>query len=154
MRNSFTMLLIFFHHLMSHFWSGSKFCFILFALAFTLVILLVSQNIAFNVIPFYIYEAKAIKHKILPTASHALPFSNETNAIPYSSQSNTASPGGCVSYNTSTRTITVSCSNPTRLTDIANKLQDTALTKQSPDGTWLLSANLVIAKGASFSIHH
>jgi poly(beta-D-mannuronate) C5 epimerase len=138
---------------MSHFWSGSKFCFILFALAFTLVILLVSQNIAFNVIPFYIHEAKAIKHKIFPTASHALPFSNETNAIPYSSQSNTASSGGCVNYYTSTRTITVSCSNPTRLTDIANKLQDTAvLTKQSPDGTWLLSANLVIAKGGSFSI--
>jgi mannuronan 5-epimerase len=113
------------------------------------ITLLISQNIAFNVIPFYIHEAKAIKHKTFPSASHA---SNETNAIPYSSQSNTASPGGCVSYNTSTRTITVSCSNPTRLTDIANKLQDTALTKQSPDGTWLLSANLVIAKGGSFSI--
>jgi poly(beta-D-mannuronate) C5 epimerase len=118
-----------------------------------LAIILTSQNIAFNVIPFSIHEAKAIKHKASITASHAPPSSNETNTIPYSSRSNTASPGGCISYNPSTRTITVSCSSPARLTDIANKLRDTTvLTKQSSDGIWFLSANLVIAKGASFSI--
>jgi len=123
---------------------------VIIGLAITLHI---SQNIAFEVIPFSVHEAKAIKHKTSPNASHALTSSNETNRIPYSSQSNTASPGGCINYNPSTRTITVSCSSPARLTDIANKLMDiTVLTKQSPDGTWFLSANLVIAKGASFSI--
>jgi len=114
---------------------------------------LISQYISFNVITFSIHEAKAIKHKTSPNASHAPPSSNETNIIPYSSQSNTASPGGCINYNPTTRTIIVSCSSPVRLTDVANKLQDTTvLTKQSPDGIWFLSANLVIAKRASFSI--
>jgi len=117
------------------------FTLVTFGLAITLFI---SQNIAFNVIPFFIHEAKAIKHKTSTTVSPALP---------YSSQSNAASRGWCINYNPSTRTITVSCSSPVRLTDIANKLQvTTVLTKQSPDGIWFLSANLVIAKGASFSI--
>ena len=123
---------------------------VIIGLAITLHI---SQNIAFNVILFSIHEAKAIKHKTSTTASHAPPSSNETNTIPFSSRSNTASQGDCIIYNSSTRTITISCSSPARLTDIANKLRDTTvLTKQSPDGTWFLSANLVIAKGASFSI--
>jgi mannuronan 5-epimerase len=117
------------------------FTLVTFGLAITFFI---SQNIAFNVIPFFIHEAKAIKHKTSATVS---------TALPYSSQSNAASRGGCINYNPSTRTITVSCSSPGTLTDTANKLQDTTvLTKQSPDGTWFLSANLVIAKGASFSI--
>jgi mannuronan 5-epimerase len=113
----------------------------------------ISQNISFNVIPFSIYEAKAIKHKTSPTVSHAATSTNETNRILYSSQSTSDSPSGCINYNPSKRTITVSCSSPARLTDIANNLRDTTvLTQQSPDGTWFLSANLVIAKGGSFSI--
>jgi mannuronan 5-epimerase len=117
------------------------FTLVTFSLAITIFI---SQNIAFNVIPLFIHEAKAIKHKTSTTVSPALP---------YSSQSNAASRGGCINYNPSTQTITVSCSNPVSLTGISNKLQDTTvLTKQSPDGIWFLSANLVIAKGASFSI--
>jgi poly(beta-D-mannuronate) C5 epimerase len=137
--------------LKSHSWIAiSVFVFVTLALALTL---LISQNTALNVIPFPIEEAKAIKHKTSPLHGQS---SNEDNTIPSSPsphQPNTPSPDGCINYNPSKRTITVSCSNPTRLTDIANKLQDTAvLTKQSPDGTWLLSANLVIAKGATLHI--
>src|SRR5207249_11058410 len=69
-------------------------------------------------------------------------------------QSSNGSPSGCINYDPSTRTITVSCSSPTRLTDIDNKVHDSSiLAKQSPAaGVWFLSANLVIAKGATFHI--
>ena len=101
-----------------------------------------------------IQKVGIIKHKTSPP-SHALS-SNESNTNPSSSssppQSNTASPGGCINYNPSTRTITVSCSSA-RLTDIDNKLHDASiLAKQSTNGVWFLNANLVIAKGATFHI--
>jgi poly(beta-D-mannuronate) C5 epimerase len=114
--------------------------------------LLISQNIGFIVIPFSIQEAKAIRHETSP------PHSAESNAIPSSSsarppQSNTSSPGGCINYNPSTRTIIVSCSSPTGLTDIDTKLHDgSILAKQSTNSVWFLNANLVIAKGAAFHI--
>jgi poly(beta-D-mannuronate) C5 epimerase len=106
----------------------------------------------FSVLTTLIEEANAIKQKASPP-----PFSAEGNIVPPSSsppspQSNTAPSSGCINYNPSTRTITVSCSSA-RLTDIDNKLHDASiLAKQSPDGVWFLNANLVIAKGASFSI--
>ncbi len=118
--------------------------FVTSALAF-----IIFQYTAFNVLPIPIHEAKAIKHK---TATS----SNKGNTIPSSSsppQSNAASPGGCITYNPSTRTITVSCSSSASLTDIDNKLHDSSiLAKQSPNGEWFLNANLVIAKGATFHI--
>jgi hypothetical protein len=119
--------------------------FVTSALAF-----IIFQYSALNVLPFPMQEAKATKHKIATSA-------NRGNIIPSSSppppQSNTASPGGCITYNPSTRTITVSCSTPARLTDIDNKLHDVSiLAKQSPSGVWFLNANLVIAKGATFHI--
>jgi parallel beta-helix repeat protein len=96
--------------------------------------------------PFPIQEAKAIEHK---TSPH-VPSSNKGSTIPPSFQSSTAPPGGCINYNPSTRTITISC-NSARLTDIGNKLHDNSvLAKQSPTGTWFLSANLLIARGAVF----
>jgi mannuronan 5-epimerase len=50
------------------------------------------------------------------------------------------------------RTITVSCSSA-RLTDIDNQIHDSnILSKQSPAGTWLLNANIVIAEEATFHI--
>jgi len=108
-----------------------------FAFAFVVTTLVISQNASPNFIPFHIDEAKAVKHKT-------------PSVLP---QSNTDSASGCINYNPSTRTITVNCSSPARLTDIATNLHDTSvLTKESPDGIWLLRANLVIAKGASFSI--
>ncbi|HMH09778.1 MAG TPA: hypothetical protein VK553_03660 [Candidatus Nitrosopolaris rasttigaisensis] len=122
----------------------SLFVFALVTSASAFTALLISQYIAFNVLPLSIQEAIAIKHKT-STASQAPPSSNEGNTIP-------SSPPGCISYNTSTRTISVSCSS-SRLTDIDNKLHDiSVLAKQSPSGVWLLSANLLITKGATFHI--
>ena len=135
----------------SHSWIDvSVFVFVTLALALTL---LISQNTAFNVIPFPIEEAKAIKHKTSPLHSQS---SNEDNTIPSSPsphQPNTPPPDGCINYNPSKSTITVSCSSPARLTDIDNTLHDSSiLAKQSPNGVWFLNANLVIAKGATFHI--
>ncbi|HYT41596.1 MAG TPA: right-handed parallel beta-helix repeat-containing protein [Methylomirabilota bacterium] len=134
----------------SHSWIAvSVFVFVTLALALSLLIF---QNTAFNVIPFPIEEAKAIKHKTSSASS-----SNEGNTIIPSSPSpqhpNTASHNDCINYNPSKRTITISCNSPARLTDIDNKLHDSSiLAKQSPNGVWFLSANLVIAKGATFHI--
>src|SRR6266516_212762 len=97
-----------------------------------------------------IQEVVIINHKTSPPPSHP-PSSDEGNTIP--SAPSTATPDGCISYNPSTRKITVSCSIAARLTDIDNKLHDSSnLAKQSPNGVWFLSANLVIAKGATFHI--
>ena len=114
-----------------------------------------SQHLAFNVLQLSIQEAKAIKHKDSPPSQG--PASNEGNTIPSASPPQphtTPSSVGCINYNPATRTITISCSSSARLTDIDNKLHDSSiLAKQSPTaGVWLLSANLVIAKGASFNI--
>ncbi|MGC1928166.1 MAG: right-handed parallel beta-helix repeat-containing protein [Candidatus Nitrosopolaris sp.] len=109
--------------------------------ALALTALLISQQIAFNVLPSSIQKAEAIKHKTSPAPSSP------------TSQSNTASPEGCINYNPSTRTISVSCGSSARLTDIDNKLHDSSvLAKQSPTDTWFLSASLVISKGATFHI--
>jgi mannuronan 5-epimerase len=83
--------------------------------------------------------------------------SNEGNTIIPSSRSphhrETPSHDGCINYNPSKRTITVSCNGPARLTDIDNTLHDSnILDKQSTNGVWFLNANLVIAKGAAFHI--
>src|SRR6266496_3501294 len=133
--------------MISYFWITTSIYMLVFvtsALAF-----IIFQYTAFNVLPIPIHEAKAIKHK---TATS----SNNGNTIPSSSsppQSNAASPGGCITYNPSTRTITVSCSSSASLTDIDNKLHDgSILVKQSTNGVWFLNANLVIAKGATFHI--
>jgi poly(beta-D-mannuronate) C5 epimerase len=113
--------------------------------------LLVAQTNVFKGVPI-LTGAKAIKVK---TSSHTSTSSSEGNTIqsPSSSQPNIASPpAGCINYNPSTRTITVSCSSA-RLTDIDSTLHDSSLlAKQSPTGTWFLSAKLVISKGATFHI--
>ncbi|MDQ6866827.1 MAG: hypothetical protein M3044_23770, partial [Thermoproteota archaeon] len=117
-----------------------------FALA---LVPLVSQYPAFKMLGVLTQDAEAVKHSTSPP-SHAAS-SNEGNAIPSSSLSSSSD---CINYNPSTRTITVSCSTPVRLTDVDNKLHDSSfLAKQSPaDGVWFLNANLVIAKGATFHI--
>jgi parallel beta-helix repeat protein len=121
----------------------SFFVFINIGLALTLF---VSQNIAFSVIPFSIKEANAINYKT-PSST------NIPSSSPPAPQSNTVFPGDCITYNPSTRTISVSCSSPARLTDIDNILHAVSiLAKQSPSGVWFLNANLAIAKGATFHI--
>ena len=123
------------------------------ALAFSL---LVAQYTGFNVLPFPIQEAKAIKLKTPPSPPNQDLSLNDGNTSMRTSssppQSNTASLG-CINYNPSTRTVIVSCSSPARLTDIDNKLHDSSiLAKQSANGVWFLNANLVITKGATFHI--
>jgi mannuronan 5-epimerase len=117
--------------------------------AFALTAFLLSQHLTFNVVPSSIQEAKAIEQKDSSQGAT----SREGNTIPSASQPHTTSPHlGCINYNPSARTISISCTSA-RLTDIDNKLHDSSiLAKQSPAGVWLLNANLVIAKGASFSI--
>jgi len=122
----------------------SLFVFALVACASAFTALLISQYIAFNVLLLSIQEANTIKYKT-SISSQAPPSSNEGNTIP-------SSPPGCISYNTSTRTISVSCGS-SRLTDIDSKLHDASLlAKQSANGVWFLNANLVIAKGATLHI--
>jgi len=112
-------------------------------------VLLISQYPAFNMFRVSTQDAEAVKPNT-SSPSHAAS-SNEDNAIPSSSL---PSSSDCINYNPSTRTVTVSCSSPVRLTDVDNKLHDSRiLAKQSPaDGVWFLNANLVIAKGATFDI--
>lgn len=58
----------------------------------------------------------------------------------------------CITYNASARVITVTCSSAT-MTDIYNHIHDDSiLNKQSADGVWLLSANLLVSKGAVLRI--
>ena len=120
------------------------FAFVFVTSALVLTAPLISLYIAFNVPAPIIQNANAIKYKTSPLT----PSSSYTS----SPQSNTGPPNGCVNYNPSTRTVTVSCSSST-LTDIDNKFHDASiLAKQSPAGVWFLNANLVIAKGATFHI--
>jgi len=62
----------------------------------------------------------------------------------------------CITYSSSSKTITVTCTAPTRLTDVNNVLKNPSILKKESGGigpgTWLLSANLVVAKGGNFVI--
>jgi parallel beta-helix repeat protein len=109
----------------------------------------VSQLTPFDILRYFVQGAKAAKH--MASIPNQITSPNKGNTIT-SSISNKGSIG-CINYNSATRTITVSCTNPTRLTDVNNALHDNSiLAKQTPDGVWLLSANLVIGKGAIFHI--
>ncbi len=58
----------------------------------------------------------------------------------------------CISYSSSSKTITVSCTTATHLTDVNNQLKNTSILKKESTGVWLLAANLVVAKGGNFVI--
>jgi mannuronan 5-epimerase len=133
--------------LRSHLWVGLSVFVFAFVTSWAITPSIISQHIPFDVLQLLIQQAKAIQHK----TSHGSN-SKEGSTIPYSSavRPNTASPLGCINYNPLTRTISISCSSA-RLTDVDNKLHDSSiLAKQSPTGTWLLSANLLITRGAAF----
>ena len=102
--------------------------------------LLVAQNNVFKGIP-------------IPTGAKAITEGNTIQSSSSSQPNSNSPPAGCINYNPSTKTITVSCSSA-RLTDIDNTLHDSnILSKQYPaDGVWYLNSNLVIAKGATFHI--
>ncbi|MGC2574394.1 MAG: right-handed parallel beta-helix repeat-containing protein [Candidatus Nitrosopolaris sp.] len=130
----------------------SVFVFAVITSALALISLLMSKYIALN-IPSSIDAAKALRHKSSHHfSSHMLPSASQRNIGPSFSQPNIAYPASCINYIPSTRTITVSCSSA-RLTDIDSQIHDSnILVKQFPAGIWLLNANLVIAKEATFYI--
>jgi len=58
----------------------------------------------------------------------------------------------CINYNAAARVITLTCGSAT-LTDIYNHIHDDSiLIRQSSDGVWLLSASLLVSKGAMLRI--
>jgi parallel beta-helix repeat protein len=108
-----------------------------------------SQLVPFKIPPYLIQEVKAAEHK----ASLPDQITSPGKGNPGLSSISGNAPTGCINYNPVTRSITVSCTYPTRLTDVNNALRDNSiLAKQTPDGVWLLNANLIIAKGAIFKI--
>ncbi len=111
--------------------------------------LLVFQQGPVNILPYIVHEAKGAKYKASTQEQNTS--TNKANmAATLKSGKSTA---GCISYNPITRTITVSCTNSSRLTDVNNVLHDSSiLAKETPDGVWLLSANLVVAKGGVLHI--
>jgi mannuronan 5-epimerase len=106
----------------------------------TVMVIIFSPNIIYGQLHLITEEADITKQG--PTSAS----SNHSQA------SSSPSSYSCINYDSSTRTITVSCSAPARLTDIDNKLQDNSILAKQPNGVWFLSANLVIAKGATFHI--
>jgi len=58
----------------------------------------------------------------------------------------------CVRYDPSTTTITISCSTAT-LTTVYNAIHNNnVLNKQSTNGTWILNAKIIVAKGSTFRV--
>jgi mannuronan 5-epimerase len=103
--------------------------------------------------PLDIQVANAIKDVISKhTTSSLIMQGGDTKDSPSTTPNTTISNSHCISFDSSNRTITVSCSSA-RLSDVYNQLHDNnILIKQSPLGTWFLSANLVISKGAILNV--
>ena len=57
----------------------------------------------------------------------------------------------CITYNSSSKSITVSYST-THLTTVNSAINNVNVLKEESSGVWLLSANLVISKGANLVI--
>ena len=136
----------------------SMFVFALVISVMALTAVMISQHIVVNVLPSSMQLVKAIKHKSRIQADPLTQANSDntgsaSDTSPSSTPPSVTSPtSSCISYDPSTRTISVSC-NSARLTDIDNKLHDSSvLVKQSPNGVWFLSANLLIAKGAVFHV--
>ena len=60
--------------------------------------------------------------------------------------------GACVTYSSSSKTITISCTSETHLNDVNNAINDPTILKKESNGVWLLAANLVVAKGGNLVI--
>src|SRR4029079_1803935 len=73
---------------------------------------------------------------------------------------NSSRSSDCISYTTDEEngknTITVSCSNPTTLTDIYNSINNPEVLKRednSNHSTWILDATIVVEKGSTLVIN-
>jgi poly(beta-D-mannuronate) C5 epimerase len=127
-------------------------------LAVSVVLFLLLPNFGYSQFPFFSSQgshdsASPLSSSAFQTAAFAVPIKETRDAISYSApSSSTTSGSSCILYDPSNRTITVSCSSA-RLSDVYNQLHDNSiLAKQSPIGIWFLSANLVIAAGATLNI--
>lgn len=58
----------------------------------------------------------------------------------------------CITYNSSSRTITISCTTATHLTTVNSVINNPNVLKKESTGVWLLSANIYVAKGGNFVI--
>jgi parallel beta-helix repeat protein len=58
----------------------------------------------------------------------------------------------CISYSSSSKTITVSCTTLTHLNDVNTAINNNSVLQKLSGGVWTLAANLVIAKGANLVI--
>ena len=63
-----------------------------------------------------------------------------------------ASAAACISYSSSSKTITVKCTTTTHLADVNTALNNPNILKKESNGIWLLAANLVVAKGGNMVI--
>jgi mannuronan 5-epimerase len=127
-------------------------------LAVSVVLFLLLPNFEYSQFPFFSSQeshdsASPLSSSAFQSAAFAVPIKETRGVISYSaSSSSTTSGSSCILYDPSNRTITVSCGSA-RLSDVYNQLHDNSiLTKQSPLGIWFLSANLVIAPGATLNV--
>ena len=58
----------------------------------------------------------------------------------------------CITYSSSTTTITVSCTSLMHLNDVNTAVDNDNILQKRSDGIWTLAANLVISKGANLVI--
>jgi mannuronan 5-epimerase len=58
----------------------------------------------------------------------------------------------CITYSSSSRSITVTCTSTTHLTTVNSAINNVNVLKKESTGVWLLSANLVVSKGANLVI--
>jgi hypothetical protein len=58
----------------------------------------------------------------------------------------------CITYSSSTKSITVSCTTTTHLTTVNSAINNVNVLKKESTGVWLLAANLVVFKGANLVI--
>jgi mannuronan 5-epimerase len=77
--------------------------------------------------------------------------SSAASSTPASSTPASSYNESCVSYDPSSRTITIRC-KPTNLTDIDNHLNDDSVLDKQANGIWLLNAGITIDKGAVLNI--
>jgi mannuronan 5-epimerase len=82
-----------------------------------------------------------------------LTLSSISTVYPSSSSEGTDSSSGCITYDSDTNIITITCED-VNLTDIDNEIRNPdILHKESTDGIWLLNAGIVIEQGASLYIN-
>jgi mannuronan 5-epimerase len=117
-----------------------------------LIVMLNCQSGTHTAYSILLHELSAIKHKA-PSPNHNTSGSRLASTAAAGSTTGIPSQPPCISYNSTTRTIRVSCIFA-RISDINNIIHNnTILSEESSDGIWLLNSNLVISKGATLYIN-